>query len=131
MAGVAPHIARVLGVGLLVSLGPVPAGARPAQGEDGAPPRCPADEKLDVMALVYNAEAPERSLAMVALGRNKPRLVSVGSYIAGRVIVAIRPRRLWLGPDHDPCWMPLSHEGDPRIHKRNTKRKRNKRNRRR
>jgi hypothetical protein len=91
---------------------------------DGAPPRCPADEKLDVMALVYNDENPDRSLAMVALGRDDPRLISVGSYVAGRIVVAIQPHTLWLGPGHAPCWMPLSHEGDPRAHKAKKKRKR-------
>lgn len=130
------HATGRFGVALggLIALGALcaSAAAAPGMGDTGAAPRCAIDEKVDVMALVYNDASPERSFAMVSSKRGNGRMIGVGSWIAGRPVIAILPRALWLGPHEEPCWMPLSHDGNQRVTKpRKAKKKKRKRRRRR
>jgi hypothetical protein len=116
---------------LAVSLDPLAAAAQPGMGETSEARKCKVDEELDVMALVYNDREPDASFAMVAVGKGPGRMVGVGSFIAGKPIIAVLPRALWLGPAEDPCWLPLSHEGKQRVKNRKKHRKRKKRRRKR
>jgi len=102
--------------GLAASLlGAKAALAVPPMGDVSRAPRCEIDERLDVMALVYNDTRPEKSYAMIAAGRGGGRMIGVGSYVDGRPVLAILPGALWLGPEEDMCWMPLSHQGSQRV----------------
>ena len=124
---------RLAKLWLLAGLCVIPAHATASADEakvspDEAP-RCEIDEKVDVMALVHNDRAPDKSMAMIATASGGKRIVHIGGYIHGRAVLAILPHSIWLGPVETPCWMPLSHEGkqvarkSPHLKKKKKRRK--------
>ena len=122
-AAKAALVALALGLGL-----PGTGGAQAGFGDTTRAPRCKVE--LDLMAVVYNARAPERSFAMVSSGRGPGWMIGMGSYVAGRPVLAMLPRALWLGPEESLCWIPLSHDGKQQVTPKKTS-KRGKRKRKR
>lgn len=95
------------------------------KGRDHYPPDC--DTEADLIAVVYVADAPQRSFAMV--GQKSGAMVQVGSVFEGKRVYAIRPRSLWLSDDTGgSCWLRLAHEGPQKVNtksrRRNNKAKR-------
>lgn len=124
------HMLAAVPLAALAGLFVVPAtDAQSGLGDIGAAPRC--EVEVDLMAVVYNDRTPERSFAMVAEARGLGRMVGVGSLVAGKPILAILPRAVWLGPERSMCWIPLDHEGKQRVSSRKRAKKRSKRRRRR
>jgi hypothetical protein len=92
--------------------------AAPARAVDGRGDTSRADQceiTVDLMAVVYDHRAPERSIAMVVHGKNPGRVVRVGSRVAGLPVLAVLPEALWLGTPEAPCWIPLDHQGRQRA----------------
>lgn len=107
----------------------VPAVASAGQGfgDTRAAPKC--EGAPEVIAVVYNDKRPERSFAMIA-GDGGGRMVRIGSRVTGKLVVAILPQAVWLGPERSPCWIPLGYEGpqtvEPPPSNKPKKRKKNK-----
>jgi hypothetical protein len=63
------------------------------------------ENELELVAIVYVAENPQRSMALV--GAKRGSLVRVGSWLGERQILDIAPRTLVLGPVGDACFVRL------------------------
>jgi type II secretion system protein C len=80
----------------------------PAPPAPSAPPpgpradRCPGPARLVVAAV--DPGAPARSLAVVALGGDKP-LIREGSRLDGRRVTRITASRVYLDDDAERCWI--------------------------
>ena len=96
-------------VALLALVSPAAAGGF---GDTDAAPRCTGTTEL--MAVVYNQRKPDASLAMIA-GGESPRMVRIGSRVEDRLVVAILPQALWLGPAGSPCWIPFGPTGMQKV----------------
>lgn len=89
------------------------------------PPACEAD--VELVALVYAENDPDRSMALV--GAKRSRLVRIGSWIGDRQVIAMGPRSLVLGPVDDPCMARLKERSKHRPATRSKPRRRRSRRR--
>ncbi|MBW2508278.1 MAG: hypothetical protein JRE81_06585 [Deltaproteobacteria bacterium] len=105
-------------------------GASPALATDDPtfppPPAC--EGELELIAIVYVADDPARSMALVGIKGSS--LVRIGSWVGERRVLALGPRSLVLGPAEDACVMRLA-QRSPRRPARPARRKRSRSKRRR
>jgi hypothetical protein len=118
------RILQLTVVGMAVAVGSaLTSTARSAVATDGPIlPRPPACEgELELIAIVYVAEDPARSMALVGIKGSS--LVRVGSWIGDRRVLDMGPRSLVLGPTDDACLVRLT-ERSPRRPTRPPRRRR-------
>jgi len=118
------RILHLAALGLVVALGSgLAATASSAVATDGATlPRPPACEgELELIAIVYVADDPSRSMALV--GVKGSSLVRIGSWVGDRRVLDMGPRSVVLGPTEDACFMRLT-ERSPRRPTRLPRRRR-------
>jgi hypothetical protein len=96
LQGVAVCLCATLGLAL-------PATSDSATSDDDLvlplPPEC--EGELELVAIVYVADDPTRSMALV--GAKRSHLVQIGGWIGERRVLDVGPRSLVLGPIDEPC----------------------------
>jgi len=83
------------------------------------------ETELELVAIVYVAEDPARSMALV--GAKRSSLVRVGSWLGERPILEIEPRTVVLGPVADACFVRLQDRSTTRPPPRRRSRRKRRR----
>ena len=89
-------------------MGAIPAPSAAADEADEASETVRLTEceaEVELIAIVYVAEQPTQSMALV--GAKRGSLVRVGSWLGERQILDINPRTMVLGPIGDACFVRL------------------------